>query len=835
MATRSCPIIKAGRNLNLFAFTLEATNDYVNTVTVGVQLAITAGTPPYYTVLVNGQTTNNRLPFVSTNVTVSLGSTDGVYDVNVGLKGYATNATTTWSDYRFTLDRVAPIVTITNPILSGGAATVTKPYLQLQGFANEQLSSVTYDINNALGVVTNVDGFVTDQVFDTNRFDFTTNYFQCYDVPLATNGPNIITVHATDLAGNVTTMNFTATYSAPTTPPTMSLIWPQDGMAISGTSFSVRGLLSDETATVTAQVEDEDSNLNTVEGIVERNGMFWVENLPLADGDNTLTVTATDAAGNVTTTNITVSTSDVVLTIDSTPTGDALYQPCGTVSGTVTPGYSVAINGVAANVDDYGNWTTNIVPLIGQGTATFDAVAYLPEQALASGSRGQALSRAMNSSPAAPTVASTEIEKDPKVVITTYHVTKSGGGRNLTSGEFFSNARTKDYNADYQTNSSGQWGLLRCLGTVDDTYNDSWPNYCNTETFTYWSSTNVGPYFQHYTDSCGNVSDSTNYFDEFTLLTGLPDQDLYWYGDADQTAPQWIFHYFANNVHHQVINGGWAINMAVDARTEMKLLTGGKALINRQNLICLQCGAGEYAQPSIYDAVPDFPWANVTILPIDSSKLRALWKKVGRDGNLWVVLPDNAALDLKLSAPARHYDASARPLKYKMTVAANDGNGHNYDDLSVTNPEFCVGQYVTFGPQWDRDPNGDDTIGTEALWHLPAKFVNEQWQHQQWVITDQFAGTGYWTPYGSVNYRVNSSLLTNQTTSCWFVNGNGGGCGLLLTLHFSNGQSATLSAVGRITIYRPAVPILTSFRLGLRLVMMETHGIWESIISEWWS
>ena len=408
----------------------------------------------------------------------------------------------------------------------------------------------------------------------------------------------------------------------------MSLIWPQDGMAISGTSFFVRGLLSDETATVTAQIVDEDSNANTVEGMVERNGMFWVENLPLADGDNTLTVTATDAAGNVTTTNITVSTSDVVLTIDSTPTGDALYQPCGTVSGTVTPGYSVAINGVAANVDDYGNWTTNIVPLIGQGTATFDAVAYLPEQALASGSRGQALSRAMNSSPAAPTVASTEIEKNPKVVITTYHVTKSGGGRNLTSGEFFSNARTKDYNADYQTNSSGQWGLLRYLGTVDDTYNDSWPNYCNTETFTYWSSTNVGPYFQHYTDSCGNVSDSTNYFDEFTLLTGLPDQDLYWYGDAgSETAPQWIFHYFANNVHHQVINGGWAINMAVDARTEMKLLTGGKALINRQNLICLQCGAGEYAQPSIYDAVPDFPWANVTILPIDSSKLRALGRR----------------------------------------------------------------------------------------------------------------------------------------------------------------------------------------------------------------
>ena len=183
---------------NVIAFTIEATNDYVNTATVGVQLAITAGTPAYYAVLINGQTTKNWLPFVSTNLTVSLGATDGVYDVNVGLRGYATNATQAWSDYRFTLDRVVPVTAITYPVLSGGAATVTKPYLQVQGLANEQLSSLTYDINNALGVVTNLDGFVTDQVFDTNRFDFTTNYFQCYDVPLATNGPNIITVHATD-------------------------------------------------------------------------------------------------------------------------------------------------------------------------------------------------------------------------------------------------------------------------------------------------------------------------------------------------------------------------------------------------------------------------------------------------------------------------------------------------------------------------------------------------------------------------------------------------------------------------------------------------------------
>ena len=78
-----------------------------------------------------------------------------------------------------------------------------------------------------------------------------------------------------------------------------------------GPNFYVRGRLNDETATVTAQVVDAGGNTNAAEGIVERNGMFWVENLPLTNGDNIVTVTATDAAGNVTTTNLTVSESDV--------------------------------------------------------------------------------------------------------------------------------------------------------------------------------------------------------------------------------------------------------------------------------------------------------------------------------------------------------------------------------------------------------------------------------------------------------------------------------------------------------------------------------------------
>ena len=93
---------------------------------------------------------------------------------------------------------------ITSPAVSGGI--VAKPYLQLQGFANEQLASIAYDISNATGLFTNQDISMIDRNYDTNKLDFTTNYFQAYDVPLAPN-ENFITLRVTDRAGNTATTN----------------------------------------------------------------------------------------------------------------------------------------------------------------------------------------------------------------------------------------------------------------------------------------------------------------------------------------------------------------------------------------------------------------------------------------------------------------------------------------------------------------------------------------------------------------------------------------------------------------------------------------------------
>src|SRR5207247_8371963 len=111
-----------------------------------------------------------------------------------------------WS--RITRDTTAPSITVTNPI----TGTNSRPMIQLQGYSSEPLTDIHFDLTNAAGLVTNQQGFVTQQYYDTNVFEFTTNWFQCYDIAL-TNGVNTITLRTTDLAGNVTTNTYSYTLS----------------------------------------------------------------------------------------------------------------------------------------------------------------------------------------------------------------------------------------------------------------------------------------------------------------------------------------------------------------------------------------------------------------------------------------------------------------------------------------------------------------------------------------------------------------------------------------------------------------------------------------------
>lgn len=244
------------------------------------------------------------------------------------------------------------------------------PTIQLTGYSSETLDGLAYDLTNANGLVTNQPIFITGQNFSTNTWEFTTNVFQGFDMPL-TNGLNTITLHATDLAGNVTTTNFTFTvnYSGKVNPPLTLVYWPLNGQKVCGTNFLCQGWVGDPTVSIQAELVDTNQDTNTYAANVGRDGHFWLENLPLSGGTNWLTLTVTDVASNTFTTNLIILSSDAGLNIDPVVAGQTI------VTGEINASNdTVWVNGAQATNNGDGAWTAAIAPISGTGGAV-EAVA----------------------------------------------------------------------------------------------------------------------------------------------------------------------------------------------------------------------------------------------------------------------------------------------------------------------------------------------------------------------------------------------------------------------------------------------------------------------------
>jgi hypothetical protein len=265
---------ESGYDPNVISFALSVTNKYVNLETAPVQIGVTAGIPSYMAALVDD--TNwadaNWVPSQPV-VNVPLGSVQGWHIVWIGLRGLPPQAQQTWDSYRIKFDTVPPLLVVTNP----SSLSVMSPMIEIQGYCPEALLSLTYDLSNSAGISTNQQGLILDQYYDSNTWEFTTNTFQAFDVPL-TNGMNMVTFHATDLAGNVTVTNlaYTLSYVGRTNPPTLQLNWPQDRTQIGGSAFTLRGSVDDFTTMIQAVIVDMNGDTNTVQAQVERNGNYWI-------------------------------------------------------------------------------------------------------------------------------------------------------------------------------------------------------------------------------------------------------------------------------------------------------------------------------------------------------------------------------------------------------------------------------------------------------------------------------------------------------------------------------------------------------------------------------
>ncbi|MDE1708684.1 Ig-like domain-containing protein, partial [Acinetobacter nosocomialis] len=179
------------------------------------------------------------------------------------------------------VDAVAPTVAVTTALTNDSTPALT-------GTVNDPTAKVVVTVDGVdYPAVNNGDGTWT--LADNT-------------LPVLADGPHTVTVTATDPAGNVGTTN--AVVTVDTTAPTVGL----SDVTTNDSTPELTGTVNDPSATVVVTV-----NGVNYTAVNNGNGSWTLadDTLPvLADGPHTVTVTATDPAGNV-------STTSAVVTVDT--------------------------------------------------------------------------------------------------------------------------------------------------------------------------------------------------------------------------------------------------------------------------------------------------------------------------------------------------------------------------------------------------------------------------------------------------------------------------------------------------------------------------------------
>src|SRR5439155_19650804 len=175
------------------------------------------------------------------------------------------------------VDRAPPVVRITSPVAD---AYRKGPALHIEGTVSD-VSPVLVEINGEMAMTT--DGRFTA------------------DVPAAGDGPFTAVATARDAAGNTATASVSVIVDS--APPQIAVASPAQGFLTNQSTVQIIGRVSDA-APVTLRLGDVLVPLS--------NNTFTQAAALLPEGERTLTLRATDAAGNE-------STLDVHVTLDQTP------------------------------------------------------------------------------------------------------------------------------------------------------------------------------------------------------------------------------------------------------------------------------------------------------------------------------------------------------------------------------------------------------------------------------------------------------------------------------------------------------------------------------------
>lgn len=243
----------------------------------------------------------------------SYNKSGGYYNVSVEVTNDAGTKTTTdgstLSGLRLVVkEKVAPVITIESPTsgsyLTNNKTAVVFTITDESGGSGVNLSSLVVKLDGT-AVASNTISTAT----------ITNGYRVTYTPGTAlSDGSHTVTVNVSDNDGNAATQKST-TYTVDTVPPTLSITSPADQFITNSANITVTGKTNDATSSpVTVKIKLNGTDQGTI--TVSSDGTFS-KSLTLANGSNTIVITATDAAGRSTTVTRTVKLDTSVPTIKS--------------------------------------------------------------------------------------------------------------------------------------------------------------------------------------------------------------------------------------------------------------------------------------------------------------------------------------------------------------------------------------------------------------------------------------------------------------------------------------------------------------------------------------
>ena len=316
------------------AMSITSPVDGMMTSAASVQVSGTVSDASPVTVTINGSAVTIDASGTFTG-TVTL--TEGLNTITIVARDAAGNQTTITR--KVTKDSVPPTLIVTTPTDS----TITnQTNITLSGTVTD-VSATTLTVNGS-PVQVGTNGAFSTQV-------------------VLIEGVNTITVVATDAAGNKTTV--TRRVRRDTQSPIVNLTSPIDSLITNQLNVTVSGTVKDST-TVTLTI----NGINVPVGV----GGAFSSQLPLVEGLNTITLVATDAAGNKTTVTRRVRRDTQAPTVSLTSPIDSLItnQLNVTVSGTVKDSTAVilTINGNSVSIGTNGVFSYQLSVVEGMNTIT---------------------------------------------------------------------------------------------------------------------------------------------------------------------------------------------------------------------------------------------------------------------------------------------------------------------------------------------------------------------------------------------------------------------------------------------------------------------------------